>query len=516
MSFKKLWKMIRVAAVAMVATSGLALGGGLDAHAATDVDVTLHKLKFETMPGNIENTGEEMDAEATWGANDPLEGVTFDVYDVTAAYHAAYAATFTGNNHAAAAAAAVAAVQGTTGTMPTTTPAAVKVDTQKTDTDGEALFSSLPGTSGGKDAVYVFVESGTPSHTVVSQKSHNLVLALPVRNSNDEENTDIHLYPKNQISETEIEITKNTTKYDHNVGERVDYWIISDIPTNIDSTYTDPDDGSEKPSYTKFKLIDKHSTQLTFDDTAAYTLTTTSGKTLTEGTHYNIVDKEDDGFVVELTQAGINYLENTDGELRFDYKMYLNDTAAMDTAYINEVKVETDFHDIESPEIPEVGTGGHRFIKEDSNTENPIEGAQFVVRDADSDTAKYLVIDSTTKEISWTTVEADATVFTSDSDGKFEVAGLENGTYWLEETVPPTGYEKIDDRIEFEVFCGGETGVSTPGTYTETTTVPTVVPNVRKGFLPSTGGKGIVAIMAVGIISIAIGAAYFGKKRITA
>lgn len=524
MSFTKLKKVVALTMGTMLAVSGLALGGGSMTHAAgsaKDVNVTLHKLKFETMPGDVQNTGEELsDTEivTNWGANVPLEGVTFEAYDVTKAYHDAYKAAFTGNNHAAAAAAAVSAVQGTAGTVPTTTPAATKVNTQKTDTDGEASFATLPGTSGGQDAVYVFVETGTPTHTVVGQKSHNLVLALPVKDSSDAENTNIHLYPKNAVSEPEMEIDKDRDKYDHEIGARVPYWIEADVPTNIDSTYVDADDNNAvKPSYTQFDIIDTHSTQLTFDKAAGYTLKTTTApeKTLVDGTDYNITAESATGFTVKLTQAGINKLENTDGKLRFEYKMYLNGTSAMDTAYVNKAQVITNFHNEETEET-EVGTGGYRFIKQDANTDNPIEGAVFVVRDNDDDSAKYLVVDPTTKEISWSASAGDATEFTSGSDGKFEVKGLDDGTYWLEEKTAPTGYEQLKDRIDFTVHCGGETGDATEGSYTKTTAIPSVVENVRKGFLPSTGGKGIVAIMAVGILSITIGVAYFGKKRFAA
>lgn len=496
-------------------------GGSLFSHseigeaASGDVKVTLHKLQFETAPTLEQNTGKIMDAATVWPGSNPLEGVSFEVYDMTAAYHNAYKTAFTGSNGPAAIKAAAAAVQGTTGVAPA---GGTKVaGSTKTDVNGEAVFNSLPSTVGGKDAVYVFVEVGTPANPQVTAKSPNLVLALPLKDGiNNLE--DIHLYPKNVTTESGITIEKDRVNYDHGIGELVDYTIETSIPDNIEGTYTDG--GVEKRIYTKYNIIDTHSSQLTFNDvTATYSLKTkgdggvTASRTLVEGTDYNIVNKSTTGFEIQLTKQSIENLKKDDKALIFSYKMYLNGNSVMDTPYINSAKVVTDIHDEGTPEL-EVGTGGHRFIKEDSNTNKPIAGAEFVVRDADNDSAKYLKIDAVTKEISWVINSTDATNFVSDASGKFDVAGLKNGTYYLEETKGPSGYEKLETRISFVVTVGGETGKEISGSWTETTTVPSVIKNVREGFLPETGGQGFYSILIAGAISLAIGVLYFGKKRI--
>ena len=64
---------------------------------ATDATVTIHKLKNKTGP--IVNTGKELSGLT---ASDFLDGITFDVYDVTAAYHTKYNEVYTSTTAQAA------------------------------------------------------------------------------------------------------------------------------------------------------------------------------------------------------------------------------------------------------------------------------------------------------------------------------------------------------------------------------------------------------------------------------
>lgn len=152
------------------------------------VSITLHKVKDHT--DKITNTGDILDGEYNF-----LPGITFDAYDVTEKYYAAYDASVETKSASEAIKDAVTAVQGKAGDAPSGKTA---VDTQTTAADGSAAFS-LSAKSGPttdrRDAVYLFVEQASDGVDTIAE---NLVVSLPIykQGTNDTVLTDIHLYPK--------------------------------------------------------------------------------------------------------------------------------------------------------------------------------------------------------------------------------------------------------------------------------------------------------------------------------
>ena len=481
--------------------------------------VTIHKLKNKTGP--IVNTGNELSGLT---ASDFLDGITYNVYDVTAAYHTKYDEVYTSTTAQAADDTARTHVQGTAGHAPTVSGATL-VGTETTAGGGAATFN-LPKKSGGKDAVYVFVEQ---PKTGITAAEKNLVLSFPVYQLNgdgtytDIELSTIHLYPKNtteDITPVKDITTPNADAAGHNnynVGQAIGFKLSTVIPANIGIKEVD----GITPHYNTFGLIDTHDTTLTFDPAGTHELKVAGTSiVLTEGelADYTIVVGEPtpaEGkatFKVKLTQAGINKLAEQGGKtLEFTYTMKLNATAVMDTKNVNQVTVEygrktETFNDVVTTpgNEKEVYTGGYRFIKTDVSTNKPLANAEFVVRDADATTAKYLKIDDATKEISWVETYEEATKFTTGSDGIVDIKGLTYGTYYLEETQAPTDYVKLTERIDFTVEFDS---------YKTTTTTPHNVANTPKGFLPSTGGAGIILFVALGAAMVGLAGVYFTSRR---
>ncbi|HFI0330521.1 TPA: SpaH/EbpB family LPXTG-anchored major pilin [Streptococcus suis] len=483
----------------------------------TTATVTIHKLKNKTGP--IVNTGNVLSG---YTVDDFLDGITYNVYDVTAAYHTKYNEVYTPSTAQEADNAARDHVQGIAGHAPTVSGATLVGDPQVTANGGAATFT-LPKKSGGKNAVYVFVEQ---PKTGITAAEKNLVLSFPVYELNgdgtytDNELSTIHLYPKN-TTETITPVKEITTPNadtaghnNYNVGQDIGFKLSTVIPANIGIKEVDGD----TPHYNTFGLIDTHDTTLTFNPTGTHKLEVAGTTTvLTEGetADYTIVVGEptpDAGkatFKVKLTQAGINKLAKHGGEtLEFTYTMKLNATAVMDTKNVNKVTVEygrkTDtFDDVvtEPGNEKEVYTGGYRFIKTDVSTNKPLAGATFVVRNA-ATAGQYLKINDTTKEISWVTSDADATKFTTGANGIVDIKGLTYGTYYLEETIAPKDYVKLSERIKFTVAFGSYT-----------TTTPTEVANTPKGFLPKTGGAGIILFVALGAAMVGLAGVYFTSRR---
>lgn len=479
--------------------------------------VTIHKLQGKTGP--IVNTGNVLEG---FTASDFLDGITYNVYDVTAAYHTKYNEVYTSTTAQDADDAARTYVQGTAGHAPTVSGANL-VDT-KTTTGGGAATFTLPKKSGGKDAVYVFVEQ---PKTGITAAEKNLVLSFPVYELNsdgsytDTELTDIHLYPKNKTETIAPEKDITTPNADaaghnnYNVGKEIGFRLSTEIPANIGIKEVD----GVTPHYNTFGLIDTHDTTLTFNPTGTHELKVAGTSiVLTEGetADYTIVVGEPDvegkdTFKVKLTQEGINKLAEQGGKtLEFTYTMKLNAQAVMDEKNVNKVTVEygrkTDtFNDVVTTpgNEKEVYTGGYRFIKTDVSTNKPLANAEFVVRDAAS-AGKYLKIDDTTKEISWVDSYDTATKFTTGTDGIVDIKGLTYGTYYLEETKAPTDYVKLSERIAFTVAFDS---------YKTTTTTPHNVANTPKGFLPSTGGAGIILFVALGVAMVGLAGVYFTSRR---
>ena len=480
--------------------------------------VTIHKLKNKTGP--IVNTGKELSGLT---ASDFLDGITFNVYDVTAAYHTKYNEVYTPTTAQAADNTARDYVQGTPGHAPTVSGATLVGEPKETANGGAATFT-LPKKSDGKDAVYVFVEQ---PKTGITAAAENLVLSFPVYQLDDKgtytdtELSDIHLYPKN-TTETITPVKDITTPNadaaghnNYNVGKEIGFRLSTLIPANIGIKEVD----GVTPHYNTFGLIDTHDTTLTFNPAGTHLKVAGTSIVLTEGetADYTIVVGKPapaEGkatFKVKLTQEGINKLAEQGGKtLEFTYTMKLNAKAVMDEKNVNKVTVEygrktDDFNDVVTTpgNEKEVYTGGYRFIKTDVSTNKPLANAEFVVRDAATE-GQYLKIDDTTKEISWVDTYEKATKFTTGADGIVDIKGLTYGTYYLDETKAPTDYVKLAERIAFTVAFDS---------YKTKTTDPHNVANTPKGFLPSTGGAGIILFVALGVAMVGLAGVYFTSRR---
>ncbi|HGV8351782.1 TPA: prealbumin-like fold domain-containing protein, partial [Enterococcus faecium] len=197
------------------------------------------------------------------------------------------------------------------------------------------------------------------------------------------------------------------------------------------------------------------------------------------------VTEQTNGFTVSVDP---NYIPSLTpgGTLKFVYYMHLNEKADPTKGFSNQANVDNGHTNDQTPPSVDVVTGGKRFVKVDGDvtSDQTLAGAEFVVRDQDSDTAKYLSIDPSTKAVSWVSAKESATVFTTTSNGLIDVTGLKYGTYYLEETKAPEKYVPLTNRVAFTI---DEQSYVTAGQLIS----PEKIPNKHKGTLPSTGGKGI-------------------------
>lgn len=120
----------------------------------------------------------------------------------------------------------------------------------------------------------------------------------------------------------------------------------------------------------------------------------------------------------------------------------------------------------------------------------------------------------------------DKTLLTSDASGKFSIAGLDAGIYYLEEIKAPDGYNKMADPVRVTITPEFSSNVlnalkydvdGVPGTGNITSGIVSVqVKNNAGATLPSTGGMGTTLFYVVGV-ALMLGAAVVivAKKRQT-
>lgn len=610
---KKATRILSVLTLLFTLFAGLAFGArdvmaddnNGTAPAATTAQVTLHKMKMTSLPDSlIQNIGQEMPGFG--GYQYYTEGAEFKVYDVTAEFYAHRALNNSVDD-------SIAHVQGLT---PSTTPVA----TVTTGNDGKVNFT-LNETSGGKHAVYLFVETEKAGVT----KAANMVLSFPVYALDENgkyTNTKldhIHLYPKNEVdADGSLLVSKEGTANNEAINGAK--FIVKDVTTNrflsgfADGLFTWTTDeasafefvtgniyqglgaaitsttgteghleinGFEPGSYLLIEteapanvaIIDasketpftitadqQASTQLTVmndtilvdkdivgdkrdykvGDLIPYAIKVNipegMGDKLSNGDYKHpsmtITDAPDAGLqfnnIVEI-KAGDTIIPLSDVTLadsgngfvltipasalaaykgkmlEITYDMFLDENADPDVGYNNKATVHTTETELTTEDSSDdVFTGGYKFKKVDANfgENNTLADAEFVVRDADDDDTNYLHINPATNAVTWVTSLAEATVFKTEADGLINVAGLEYGTYFLEEIKAPADYVLLEERVPFTVA---------KGSYTENLRLD--VTNIRKGRLPSTGGSGIYGILGIGVVLVATTGGYYVKRR---
>lgn len=144
--------------------------------------------------------------------------------------------------------------------------------------------------------------------------------------------------------------------------------------------------------------------------------------------------------------------------------------------------------------------------KVDGGTNKGLKGVKFRIYKMSDDKKLYAQV-AEGKLKDWITTANDNCVLTSGEDGKFSLAGLDDGTYFIEEITPLPGYNSIDP-VEIQVNGNTNNGQSGNGATSELTSVTftvgtttadaiTIVNNAGTT-LPSTGGMGTTVFYVVG------------------
>lgn len=163
-----------------------------------------------------------------------------------------------------------------------------------------------------------------------------------------------------------------------------------------------------------------------------------------------------------------------------------------------------------------------KFQKIDANSKVPLKGAEFIIARGKDDERLYAK--KTLYGVQWFANKEEATTFTSDDNGIFELSaqmekkvgslltGLDpKAEYYAIETKAPDGYEEITkenaSKFEFGLFNAVKADEKT------NEIAMNEITNTAKGQLPHTGGMGIVLFVVAGAALLAIGAFAYKKQR---
>ena len=297
---------------------------------------------------------------------------------------------------------------------------------------------------------------------------------------------DIQIRDKNEVPQ--IEKVVNDDDGTVEIGQKLTYTITGKVPST--------------KGYTEFtyQVTDTMTEGLTFNKDVKVTIGST------DVTANATITNNGNGFVASVNM--INYQDQIDAPVVITYTATVNEKAIQrdtetNTAtlkYSNNPADNTSFE--ESTVVVDVFSFNIVINKYATGNENTkLEGAKFVLKK--SANGPYYKYDAATKIVSWVDAKADATEVTTGADGTARFDGLEAGTYSLEETVAPAGYNQLTKDITIVLDESGSATIDgAASALGDARSLTAGVANSTGTVLPETGGTGTVIFVALGALAV--------------
>ncbi len=284
----------------------------------------------------------------------------------------------------------------------------------------------------------------------------------------------------------DVPFDKVDDKVSADVGETVNYTITGKVPdTTGFTTYT-------------YEIADKMSDGLTFNKDIVVKI---GNDTLSAGNEYTVeydVDGNANSFKVNIDV--MKQTANVGKSITLTYSAVVNENAvakieknSATLTYSNDPTKNTTT--TTQPDEETVYTSKIVLDKYKAGSEETkLAGATFVLyKEVDKDgsgiSKLYYKYNDANQKVEWVANAEEATTKTTDENGFASFDGLANGTYYLEETVAPAGYNLLDAPVKIDVNGGT--------TEAQLTTTAKVENNTGIE-LPSTGGVGTTIFYVLG------------------
>lgn len=264
-----------------------------------------------------------------------------------------------------------------------------------------------------------------------------------------------------------------------------------------------------------YVLHDKMSEGLTFGEIKKVSI----GDVAVDASKYTISYNTEDGCTFEIAFDNA-YIASLDAGTKIvvDYTASLNEEAVI-AGEGNDNDMWLDYGDDNESVHDKTKTYTYEFDLIKTDSENKLlDGAEFKLYDAKTGGNEIKVVYDSTKDIYRLAKESEEGVSIVVKEGKATIVGLDGGTtYYLEETVAPKGYNKLNGRVEVQIE---DTNISAQfenesNDYIVGTGVQVV--NKTGSELPSTGGIGTTLFTFFGaILVLGAGILLVTKKRVCA
>lgn len=400
----------------------------------------------------------------------------------------------------------------------TSTATPVSGDTDKTK--GTATFSGL--TAG---YYLVFPEGGS---TGDNSRGTDAILVNVPKNGGVTEQTIKSAFP---TVDKKVQTTEGGNPTDNGtaqVGDIVTFKLTAKVP-----------DMTDYDKYT-FKFIDKLSDGLEF--VADSVEVNIANNKITAGANTYSATYEDTTKTLTVAFDDLkNVVKNgtdkvaTDDEIVVTYKAKITKDAVTTNPAKNTVYLEysnnpgTNELGKSNPDESKVYTYDiniFKFYKGEENAETALANATFKLTASEESTSEaiklvaeadgktYHVADA--KELEDTSV-TKVTEVTTGADGKITIKGLKAGTYYLHETIAPTGYNKLKKPIEIKIDVTNndytKPSYTVNGTPNKANDSTIKVENVKGVMLPETGSIGTIGLTALGVAVVLLGVFAPRKKK---